>query len=57
MRIPEDLRSALDRAGVRWAALEPIELAGLYLSPAVARARAGWKGLFPARTRVWISRE
>jgi hypothetical protein len=54
VRISETLRRVLDRAGVRWAALEPIDVVGLYVSPAVARSRAKWKRLFPAGMKVWV---
>ena len=55
VRIPARLHRTLARAGIRWSALEPIELVGLYARPALARTRGKWKALLPARTRVWIA--
>jgi hypothetical protein len=46
---------ALSRAGVRWAALEPVLLVALYIPPGLARFRGTWRHLVPARTPVWIS--
>ena len=55
VRIPARLHRALALDGIRWSALEPIELVALYATPALARARRKWKSLLPARTRVWIA--
>jgi hypothetical protein len=47
----------LDRlagSGIRWSALAPVTLVALFATPALARARARWKGLLPATTRVWV---
>ena len=55
VRIPARLRRTLAQEGIRWSALEPIELVAVYLTPALARAREKWKALLPARTRVWIA--
>lgn len=44
----------LARAGVRWLALEPIELVALYATPALARARSRWQEILPPATRVWL---
>jgi hypothetical protein len=55
VRMPARLHRTLARAGIRWSALEPIELVALYARPALARARGKWKALLPARTRVWIA--
>ncbi|MEP6995625.1 MAG: hypothetical protein ABI968_13965 [Acidobacteriota bacterium] len=54
VHLPERLRHALERAGVRWSALEPVELVAVYAAPALARARAQWKRVLPAGTRVWV---
>ena len=56
VRLPARLYRTLAREGIRWSALEPIELVGLYATPALARARGKWKALLPPRTRVWIAR-
>jgi hypothetical protein len=55
VRISAGLHRRLARNGVRWSALEPIELVALYATPALARARGKWKALLPPRTRVWIA--
>lgn len=54
VRIPARWLGALDRAGIRWSALEPIEVVALHASPALARARPRWKGLLAQGTPVWI---
>jgi hypothetical protein len=54
VRIPERLRRALGRAGVRWTALEPIEVVALYLSPRLAKRRDAWKRFVPGKTPVWV---
>ena len=56
VRLPGQLHRMLARDGIRWSALEPIELVALYATPALARARANWSSLVPPRTRVWIAR-
>jgi hypothetical protein len=56
VRLPAKLHRALVLEGIRWSALEPIELVALYAAPALARARGKWKSLLPPRTRVWIAR-
>ncbi len=55
VRISPLQRRKLAKAGIRWSALEPIELVALYATPALARARRKWKTLLPPRTRVWIA--
>ncbi len=57
VRLPARLHAALERRGIRWSTLEPIEVVALYASPALARARAKWKALLPDRTPVWIRDE
>ena len=44
----------LARSGIRWSALAPVTLLALFATPALDRARARWKGLLPAATRVWV---
>jgi hypothetical protein len=56
VRLPGHLHRTLARVGIRWSALEPIELVALYATPALVRARARWGSLVPPRTRVWIAR-
>jgi hypothetical protein len=53
--IPERSLARLARAGVRWSALEPVEVVGLFASPALARARARWAELLPRRSTTWVS--
>ncbi len=55
VRISARLYRTLAQGGVRWSALEPIELVALYATPALARASGKWKALLPPRTRVWIA--
>lgn len=52
--IPDRLLARLERAGVRWSVLDPVEVVALYARPLLSRARAQWKSLLPARTPVWI---
>ncbi len=56
VRLPARLHRRLALGGIRWSALEPIELVALYATPALARARGKWQALLPPRTRVWIAR-
>ena len=56
VRLPGPLHRRLAREGIRWSALEPIELVALYATPALDRARARWRLLLPPRTRVWFAR-
>ncbi len=46
--------AALERAGVRWSALEPVEVIAVCASPALARAGKAWRALLPPRTPVWV---
>ncbi len=55
--LPGGLERDLDRAGVRWAALEPIELVAVCVSAGLAKARARWRSLLPSRTAVWVRPE
>jgi hypothetical protein len=52
--LPRGELARLARSGVRWLALEPVELVALYATPALARARARWKRVLPPSTRVWL---
>jgi hypothetical protein len=54
VRFGGGLMSELTRRGIRWSALEPIELVALYATPALARQRTRWRGLVPAKTAVWL---
>lgn len=52
--IPERGLRALARSGVRWAALEPVEVLGLCATPALAQAVRRGRPFLPPRTRIWI---
>ena len=54
VRLPGPRLEALGRAGVRWCALEPVELVAVYVAEVVARSlrRRAW---LPRRTPVWIT--
>jgi len=54
VRIGGRLFTRLDRLGVRWLALEPIEAAAVLASPALASSRSRWKPLLPEGVRVWV---
>ena len=54
VRIPAAGLEELRRRGVRFFALEPVEVVALAASPALARARAKWRHLLPAGTPVWV---
>jgi hypothetical protein len=54
VRIPARWIEALERAGIRWSALEPIEVVALHASPALARERGRWSRWFSRGTPVWI---
>ncbi|HEY6065230.1 MAG TPA: hypothetical protein VIY96_03685 [Thermoanaerobaculia bacterium] len=43
----------LRRLGIRWAALEPVEVVALAASPALAAARPRWRRFLPENVRVW----
>ena len=55
--LPAGLERALERAGVRWSALEPVELVAVCVGAALAKTRARWRRLLPPRTAVWIRPE
>lgn len=55
--LPDALSQSVERAGVRWWALEPVEVVALYAVEALAAARARWSRLLPPRTPVWIRPE
>jgi len=44
----------LERAGIRWSALEPVEVVAIYATPGLVRARRRWRRLLPPRTPLWI---
>ncbi len=54
VRIPPRWLAALDEAGIRWTALEPIEVIALHASPGLERRRAEWGRWFSRGTPVWI---
>jgi hypothetical protein len=54
VRLSAELDRALERAGVRLSALEPVEVVALFASVALARAAGRWKSWFPPKTPVWI---
>lgn len=45
----------LRRLGIRWSALEPIEVIALAASPELARAPSRWASRLPAGVPVWTS--
>lgn len=54
VRIPARWLETLEQAGIRWCALDPIEVVALHASPALARGRSSWSRLFSRGTPVWI---
>lgn len=54
VRLPAPQLAALERAGVRWSALEPVELVAIYAAEAVARALRRRTGI-PRGTPVWLT--
>jgi hypothetical protein len=54
VRLTPSLGRALERAGIRLWALDPVEVLALYASPALDRAVGQWRRLLPPRTPVWI---
>jgi hypothetical protein len=54
VQVSERLGRSLERAGVRWTALEPVEVVALFARPELARARTRWKGMLARETPVWI---
>lgn len=57
VQVSERLGRSLERAGVRWTVLEPVEVVALFARPELARARAGWKRMLPRGIPVWIRNE
>lgn len=54
VRLPAGWHGRLAREGVRWSALEPVELVAVWAGPALARQASRWRRLLPPRTPVWI---
>ena len=54
VQLPDRLRRAVEQAGIRWSALDPVEVVALYAGHALMRARARWRPLLPPGTPVWI---
>jgi hypothetical protein len=54
VQVSERLGRSLENAGVRWTALEPVEVVALFARPELARARARWRRVLPRETPVWI---
>ena len=54
VRLRERGLTALARAGIRWSALEPVELLAAYVAAPFARALRG-RPWFPRGTPVWIT--
>ena len=54
VRVPARWLETLELAGIRWSALEPIEVVALHISPGLARRRRKWSRLFSRNTAVWI---
>jgi hypothetical protein len=54
VRLPDALLEELARAGIRWSALQPVELVALCVPPGLARARRRWRALLPPHTPVWV---
>ncbi len=44
----------LRRQGIRWSVLQPVRVVAVLASFDLARARARWKSLLPARTLIWV---
>lgn len=55
VRIPPAGLDELRRLGIRWSALEPVEVIAVAASPELARAPLRWASRLPARVRVWTS--
>ena len=54
VRIPARWLDTLELAGIRWCALQPIEVVALHASPALARGRRHWGRWLSRETPVWI---
>ena len=55
-RLSSRALDALEREGVRWSVLHPIEVVAVLAEPRLARARERWKRLLPRDTPVWVWR-
>lgn len=55
VRIPPARLEELRRLGIRWSALEPVEVIALAASPRLARAPSRWASRLPAGVPVWTS--
>nr|MDQ5870971.1 hypothetical protein [Acidobacteriota bacterium] len=55
VRIPRAGLEELRRLGIRWSALEPVEVIGLAASPELVRAPSRWGTRLPAGVPVWRS--
>lgn len=53
VRIPPTGLEELRQLGIRWAALDPVEVVALVASPALARERAKWARLLPGDIAIW----
>jgi hypothetical protein len=56
VRVPDRLFDQLSRAGIRWSALEPVELIAVCVSTELVRTRPRWRRLLPPGTPVWVRR-
>lgn len=54
VRIAEAALEQLRLRGIRWSVLEPVEVIGIAVSPALANARGRWKKILPAEAPVWV---
>lgn len=55
VRIAAEGLDALRRLGIRWAALEPVDVIAVVASPALARIRSRWAAFLPPEVSVWTS--
>jgi hypothetical protein len=55
VRMPQAALEEIRRLGIRWSALEPVELIAVAASPALAETRARWAPLLPPNVPVWTS--
>lgn len=53
VRLSEADFAQLERAGVRWSALHPVEVVGVLAGAALRAARPRWRRLVPASAAVW----
>jgi hypothetical protein len=54
LRIGPKGMEELRRLGIRWAALDPVEVVALAANRSLARARARWARLLPVDVPVWL---